>query len=556
LKKTTKGKAIMFKTPRNRLILCSSLALLGIASASSAAQEPVDLDMVNRIRDEGFNHSQVMKNLGYLTDVIGPRLTGSPQLKEANEWTLAQFKTFGLKNGELDGFEFGRGWSFSKSVVTMTAPREAQLYALPLGWHPGTHGPVQGEVMKVSIKSEEDFEKYEGELDGKIVLLSKAKKRPPGKDPKLPSLKRLSDEDLAKRKNFAVPVGEPRSLAKFEEKFLFEEELYAFLKKEGAIAAIKRSPRDAALIEASAYLYKTGHTPELPAVSMSTEDYERILRLLDRDVPVSIRIEVEAQYYDEDTKAYNTIAEIPGKGSNTEVVMAGAHLDSWFVGDGAADNGAGSAVILEAARILSALGIKPKRTIRFALWGGEEQGLYGSAHYVRKHFGDRPVIDDEKRAGLPSFFWFNETWPITPKPEHKKLSAYFNFDNGSGKIRGIYGEGNAAIKPIFERWFEPFEDLGASTITLNKTGGTDHLYFQWVGLPAFQFIQDPLDYGARIHHSQIDTLDHISEADLKQASVIMATFLYNAAMRDERLPRKPLPTEPPKKKKKKDGEKE
>ncbi|PHS28741.1 MAG: peptidase M28 [Robiginitomaculum sp.] len=542
----------MFRAPVKLVSMCACLAISGAAQA----QEAVDLDMVNRIRDEGFNHSHVMDNLGYLTDVIGPRLTGSPQLKEANNWTLEQFEGMGLKNGELDGFDFGRGWSFSKSVVTMAAPREAQLYALPLGWHPGTNGPVTGDVMKVSISSEKDFEKYEGKLEGKIVLLSKAKKSRPGKDPRMPTFKRLTDEDLTKRAGFNVPVGAPQNLAKFEKKFLFEEELYTFLQKEGAVAAIKRSPRDAALIEASAYLYKTGHTPQIPGVSMSTEDYERILRLLDRDKTVSISLDVVAQYYDEDPKAYNTIAEIPGKGSNPEVVMAGAHLDSWFVGDGAADNGAGSAVIMEAARILSALNIKPKRTIRFALWGGEEQGLYGSAHYVRTHFGDRPVIDDEERAQLPSFFWFNETWPITTKPEHKKLSAYFNFDNGSGKIRGIYGEGNAAVRPIFESWFKPFEDLGASTISLNKTGGTDHLYFQWVGLPAFQFIQDPLDYGARIHHSQIDTLDHVSEADLKQASVIMATFLYNAAMRDERLPRKPLPTEPPKKKKAKDDEDE
>jgi carboxypeptidase Q len=550
LRKTNKGNAIMFWKTLKIVAFCAGLAIASTAQAKNDAQESVDLDMVNRIRDEGFNHSRVMDSLGYLTDIIGPRLTGSPQLKEANDWTLEQFKAMGLKNGQLDGFEFGRGWSFSKSVVTMTAPREAQLYALPLGWHPGTNGPIEGEVIKVKIKSDKDFEKYEGNLDGKIVLLSKAKENKKGKDPKPPTFKRYNEKELKQRTDYNVPVGEPRNLAKFEKKFLFEEELYTFLHKEGAIAAIKRSPRDAALIEASAYLYKTGHTPPIPAVSMSTEDYERILRTLDRDIPVSLRIEVEAKFYDDDTKAYNTIAEIPGKGSNPEVVMAGAHLDSWFVGDGAADDGAGSAVIMEAARILKALNIKPKRTIRFALWGGEEQGLYGSAHYVRTHFGDRPVIDDEKRAQLPSFFWFSETWPITTKPEHEKLSVYFNFDNGSGKIRGIYGEGNAAIKPIFKRWFEPFEDLGAGTVSLNKTGGTDHLYFQWVGLPAFQFIQDPLDYGARIHHSQIDTLDHISEADLKQASVIMATFLYNAAMRDERMPRKPLPTEPPKKKKK------
>ncbi len=529
------------------IAVCASMAAAGTLQAQTV-MEPVDLDMVNRIRDEGFNHSQVMETLGYMTDIIGPRLTGSPQLKEANDWTLEKFTEWGLKNGELEGFEFGRGWTTSKSVVTMTAPRTAQLYALPMSWHPSTDGPVSGEVVKVKIKSEKDFEKYEGKLSGKIVLLSDAMD---AKDPTKPAFKRYTDEELAKNTEFRVPVTGPDRPRNFEKLFLFEQDLYAFLKKEGAIAAVRRSPRDAALIEASGYLHKVGQTPELPAVSMSTEDYERILRIVDRDVAVSLTIEVEAQFYDQDTKAYNTLAEIPGMGSNPEIVMAGAHLDSWVVGDGAVDNGAGSAVIMEAARILKALNVKPKRTIRFALWGGEEQGLYGSAHHVRSNYGDRPVVDDEKRATLPSFFWFNETWPITTKPAHKKLSAYFNLDNGSGKIRGIYGEGNVALKPVFERWFEPFEDLGAQTISLNKTGGTDHLYFQWVGLPAFQFIQDPLDYGSRLHHTQIDTLDHVSEADLKQAAVIMATFLYNAAMRDERLPRKPLPTEPPKKKEKK-----
>ncbi len=541
----------MYKTTLKTMALCISIAVAGMANA----QEPVDLDMVNRIRDEGFNHSHVMDTLGYMTDIIGPRLTGSPQLRQANDWTLEKFREWGLKNGELEGFEFGRGWSFTKSVVTMTAPREAQLYALPLSWHPGTDGPVQGEVVLIKIDSDKDFEKYEGELDGKIVLLNKAKKAS-SKDPSMPKYRRLSDDELEARTDFNVPVGEPQDSKAFEKRFLFEQELFAFLKKEGAVAVVRRSPRDAAMIEASAYLHKTGQSPEIPAIAMSTEDYERILRILDRDMPVSLRIEVVAQYHDEDTKAYNTLAEIPGKGSNPQIVMAGAHLDSWFIGDGAVDNGAGSAVVMEAARILAALNIKPKRTIRFALWGGEEQGLYGSEQYVRSRLADRPVIDDEERSALPAFFWFKESWPITTKPGHQKLSAYFNLDNGSGKIRGIYGEGNAALKPIFERWFSPFEDLGANTVSLNKTGGTDHLFFQWVGLPAFQFIQDPLDYGSRLHHTQIDTLDHVSEADLKQAAVIMATFLYHAAMRDERLPRKPLPTKPPEFKRKSKEEKE
>lgn len=520
----------------------SACLLSAPALAQTETQEPLDLEMINRIADEGLNHSQVMDTLGYMTDVIGPRLTGTPQMREANDWTLQKMAEWGLENGELEGFEFGRGWTFSKSVVTMTEPRTAQLYALPLSWHPGTNGPVEGEVIRVTITSEDDFEKYEGELEGKIVLLSGALD---AADPTREAFRRWSDEELEERKELRIPTGSRNGgTGGFERLFLFEQDMFAFLKEQGAVAAVRRSPRDAALIEASAYLHRAGQSPELPAVSMSTEDYERILRLLDRDLPVSLEIEVEAQYHDGDPMSYNTLAEIPGQGRNPEIVMAGAHLDSWFVGDGAVDNGAGVAVVMEAARILSELGVKPKRTIRFALWGGEEQGLYGSEKYVRSRLADRPVIDDEARAELPAFFWFNETFPVTTKPAHEKFSAYFNLDNGSGKIRGIYGQGNMALKPIFERWLEPFEDLGASTVSLNQTGGTDHLFFNWVGLPAFQFIQDPLDYGSRLHHTQIDTYDHVSEADLKQASVIMASFLYHAAMRDERLPRTPLPKAP------------
>ncbi|RMD91086.1 MAG: M20/M25/M40 family metallo-hydrolase [Alphaproteobacteria bacterium] len=520
------------------LLASLTLATVIAIPAFAAEPEPVDFDMVNRIRDEGFNHSQVMETLEYMTDVIGPRLTGSPALRRANDWTRDKFSEWGLKNAHLEGFEFGRGWSFSKSVVRMVAPREAQLYALPLSWHPGTNGVIRGEAIKAIIKSEKDFEKFKGKLKGKIVLLSDGGKP---SIPDKPLFRRLSAEELAKREAFRIPDDEPDRSDRFAKIFHFQPKLYAFLKEEGALAVVRRSPRDAALIEASAYMHKTGESPDIPAVAMSSEDYRRLLRLIEHEQTVELEMEVVARYYDDDPKAYNTIAEIPGRGRNPQVVMAGAHLDSWFVGDGAVDNGVGSAIVMEAARILSALKVKPRRTIRFALWGGEEQGLYGSAAYVQNHFGTRPPPADEEKAKLPSFFWFSDTYPVTTKPEHEKLSVYFNIDNGSGRIRGIYGEGNAAAAPIFERWFTPFHDLAAETITLNKTGGTDHLYFQWVGLPAYQFIQDPLDYGARLHHTQIDTFDHVQAKDAKQAAVILASFLYHAAMREERFPRTPLP---------------
>ncbi len=505
------------------------------------AEEEVDLEIVNRIFDQGINHSEVMDTLQHLTDVIGPRLTGSPQMKQSNDWTRDKFAEWGLENAHLEDFEFGRGWTFSKSVVRMTSPRVAQLYALPMGWTPGTDGVVSGEVIHVTIDDEEDFEDYRGKLSGKIVLLDKARER---REPSNNIFTRRDEKSLANTKEYDIPNARGSGgFGNFKKLFAFTQDLYKFLKEEGAVAAIKISPREAALIEASFYIYEVGKTVEIPVLSMTSEDYDRTMRLLDLDNTVTLELEVEAQYYDDDTKGYNTIAEIPGQGRNPEIVMAGAHLDSWFVGDGAVDNGAGSAVVMEAARILSAIGIKPKRTIRFGLWSGEEQGFYGSLDYVTRHFAERPLSEKEEDQGLPRFFSFTSQWPIQPKPAHEKLSVYFNLDNGSGKIRGIYGEGNPALQPIFKSWLKPFHDLGAETVVLGNTGGTDHQPFQWIGLPGFQFIQDPLDYGSRLHHSQIDTLSHVYEKDLQQAAIIMASFLYHAAMRDERMPRMPLPTD-------------
>jgi carboxypeptidase Q len=514
--------------------------VLMAATTAAAAQDPLDLDTVNRVWDEGFKHSQVMATLGYLTDVIGPRLTGSPQMRQANEWTRDKFAQWGLANAHLEGYEFGRGWSFSKSVVRMVAPREVQLYALPLSWHPGTNGVLAGEAIRARIEREEDFDKFKGKLAGRIALLSD------GGEPSTPeraAFQRLSEDELESQRSYRIPgLADEDFRSGLARQFVFEAKLFAFLKEQGAIAAVRRSPRDAGLIEASAYLHKAGESPEIPAVAMASEDYRRILRLLDREETVTLEMEVKARYHDADTRAYNTIAEIPGRGRDPEIVMAGAHLDSWFVADGAVDNGVGSAIVMEAARILATLQIRPKRTIRFALWSGEEQGLYGSQHYVETHFGMRPTPEDTDKATLPPFFWYDSTYPVTTKRDHEKLSVYFNIDNGSGRIRGIYGESNVAAGPIFKRWLEPFHDLGATMVVLNSGGHSDHLLFQWVGLPAYQFIQDPLDYGSRLNHTQIDTLDHVQERDARQASVILASFLYHAAMRDERMPRKPLPT--------------
>ena len=523
-----------------------NLVLAGVfvaaMSMSAQAAETVDLDVINKIRDEGFNRSQVMETLQHLTDGIGPRLTGSPAMLEANNWTKDKLTEWGLENARLEGFEFGYGWTAERSEVFMTAPRRTQLYALPLTWHPGTNGVIEGEVIHAPISSADDFSKWEGKLSGKIVMVHSV---PQQKPPSNKVFTRHDDSSLEKIGEYTVPTGDPEVGTEGWRKYKsFFYELEQFLAKEGAIAMVRRSPRKAMLIEATSYQYKAGKNATIPGIGMSWEHYSRMARMIENDETVRMSIDVDATFYTEDTKSYSTLADIPGKGRRPEIVLAGGHLDSWFVGDGAADDGAGVAVVMEAVRILKAIGVEPRRTIRVGLWGGEEQGYYGSQQYVMDHLVDRPENKDEKLQYMGSYEKHYGQFPMILKPEYDRFAAYFNLDNGAGKIRGVYGEGNAAIVPIFQEWLKPFHDLGAKTVTLNATGGTDHEPFDDIGLPGFQFIQDPLDYGSQLHHSQIDTFDHVYEKDLKQASVIMAAFIYNAAMRDEKLPRKPMPVAP------------
>jgi hypothetical protein len=326
--------------------------------------------------------------------------------------------------------------------------------------------------------------------------------------------------------------------------YLFNKALNAFLQKEKVAGVIYRSSRQGGLVRVFGKSHKVGETFPVPAMIIEQEDYSLLLRMLDRKEQPQLTLDIKAKFHDDDMKSYNTIAEIPG--STDEVVMVGGHLDSWHASDGAVDNGAGVAVAMEAVRILSKLNVKPKRTIRIALWSGEEQGLFGSRAYVNDFLATRPEPTDAAERALPKYLWSSPGWPIAPKPAYNKLSVYFNMDNGSGKFRGIYTEGNVATKPVFTDWFGPYSDLSTGTISPLSTGGTDHESFDDVGLPGFQFIQDPLDYSTRLHHTHIDSIDHVIEDDLKQASVIMAGFLYEAAMADEMMPRKPMPTAPSK----------
>ena len=527
------------------------LALALLSPFAARAAEPVDWEAVNRIRDEGFHHSQVMATARELTEVIGARLTGSPGMARANEWTRDRLAEWGLENARLEPWgPFGRGWSFDRVSAHLVAPFPIPLVALPQAWTPGTDGPVRGELLRVTLEDEEDLEEHRGKLAGKVLLLDEA--RALG-DWEAPMVHRHDPDGLEALQEFEIPAEESAPWReRARKRWRFRKPLNEFLAAEGVVATIRVSSRDAGLVRVGGGgSREPGESPGVPGLVMAVEHYNRLARLAEAagggeeaDAPAApapvVEIDVVARFHDDDPMAYNTLAEIPGGDLAGELVMAGAHLDSWHGGTGATDNAAGSAIVMEAVRILAALGIEPRRTIRVALWSGEEQGLLGSYAHVEEHFAVRAASADPDEQDLPVRLQEGRG-PLALKPAHPDLSAYFNLDNGGGRIRGIYTQENAAVAPIFEAWLEPFHDLGAKTVTLNNTGGTDHLPFDRAGLPGFQFIQDMRDYETLTHHTNADTFDHLDREDMIQASVVLASFLYHAAMRDEPLPRKPLP---------------
>ncbi|QOW22473.1 M20/M25/M40 family metallo-hydrolase [Lysobacter avium] len=524
------------------LVLC--LGMSGVA----IAQEPVDLDMVGKIRQEAFHRSQVMATFSHLTESIGPRLTNSPQMAEANAWTRSQLTDWGLANVHDEAFEdFGRGWEFSDASVQMLSPRVAPLHALPKAWTPGTNGPVEGEVMLVTIKKTEDLEKYKGKLKGKILLLSEAREYKPGEKP---TFHRHDDAGLGELQAFEIPRDKGRDkedsraerVRKYTERVALTKATNEFFVAEGVLATLSISGWDNGIIRVGGGgSRKADESVGVPELAMVAEHYNPLVRAVEADRPVKLRVNVAARFTDEtDQPGHNTIAEIPGRGRKAgEIVMLGAHMDSWHTGTGAADNAAGVAVMMEAMRILKAVGAQPDRTIRIGLWSGEEQGLIGSRAYVERHLAAYPEPTDPAQKALPGSLR-DPTGPLQKKRDYGRFSAYFNMDNGSGRFRGIYAQENLAAVPIFEAWLAPFHDVGATTVSTRNTGSTDHIAFDAVGLPGFQFIQDRLDYFSNVHHSHLDTWDHIQPEDLKQAAAIVASFAWHAATRDEPLPRKPL----------------
>lgn len=532
-------------TSRARLRLV--LALLLSFSARALAQK-ADLEIITRIRYEGFRDSKIMELSSGLLDDIGERLTGSPNLKRANQWTRDELASFGLTNAHLEAWgPFGRGWANQYVNVRMTSPDVTPFIAYAKAWTPGTNGTVSGKCVRVNITEKKDFDKYRGKLAGRIVLFGPdADVKPITEAP----FHRLSGEELEEIGEYQIPSEHPPfNYAEFLKRQQFTKSLNQFFAEEKVLAVLDHGRGTAGggtVIVQSGGSYKTGESTTVPQLVLAIEHWTRIERLLKQNQEVTVELNVANTFYDDDPLAYNTVAEIPGTDKRGEIVMLGAHLDSWHAGTGATDNGAGTIVMMEAARILAQVlkdsKAQPRRTIRIALWTGEEQGLLGSQSYVEQHFGSRPPMPEPEMKGMPTLLR-REAGPVSVKPEQAKVSAYFNLDNGTGRIRGVYMQENAAVEPIFETWIEPFKDLGMSTLTMRNTGGTDHLSFDAVGIPAFQFIQDPIEYETRTHHSNMDLYDRLQPDDLKQAAVIVASFVYDAATTDLMLPRKPI--EPP-----------
>lgn len=517
------------------------LSLIACALLAADVCAQTDPATLNRILDEALNRSELPQTAAYLSDRIGARLTNSPQMREAERWTQERLRAWGLENVRAEGFEFGRGWSIERASARMLEPRSRSLRAIPVAWTPGTNGALSAPVIVAPLRNERDFSEWKGKLRGKIVLVDRAGG---SSEPSEPVFKRFTDEDLVKLDRLEQPRHSQVSYARRLQRAVFEEKRDAFLATEGALAWIRMSYRDGGLVTGEGFQYKVGGTPRLPGIELAAEDYRQLARLLKAGTVPTLEILSDTRFHDHDTKAYNIIAEIPGKEPGSGYVMAGAHLDSWAAADGAQDNAAGCAVVMEAARVLSKLAIRPKRSIRIALWSAEEQGLLGSMAYIERYLATRAPVSDPQIARLNPYYSWQHRWPVLPRPGYEQLTAYFNVDNGSGKFRGIYAEGNLAVIPIFQKWLEPFASSGATVVAAGRTIDTDHEFMQSIGVPGFQFIQDPLDYGSRVHHSNIDMYDHLRIDDLKQATVILASFLFNAADRAQALPRMPLPTRP------------
>ena len=514
---------------------CGALFAASIIAAPLAAQEKVDGATIERIKSEEAQRSQVMDIMSWLTDVHGPRLTGSPITREAGDWAVSTMKTWGLSSPHLESWgPFGRGWTSERFSLQAVAPHGFTIQAVPRAWSPSSKGRVTGSALTIKVDSLADLKRLAGKLKGTFLLVGAV---PAVNVHFTPEGARLSD---ARLDSMAMPPdpaaggrggrgggGRGGNTPPFN--ITRDTSALRWLEKEGVGAILVPARGDGGTIFTDNGSPRAKETPQVPFVHVGAESYGRIMRMLERNVPVTLELDMLNRFYDDDPNSFNVVAEIPGTDPalKDEVVMIGAHFDSWHGGTGATDNAAGSAVMMEAMRLLKTLGVQPRRTIRIGLWTGEEEGLFGSRAYVKQH------LATSDSAGLHTM------------PEHAKFAAYFNLDNGTGKIRGVYEQGNASVAPIFDAWMGPFKDVGMKTLTIANTGGTDHLSFDAVGLPGFQFIQDPIEYGSRTHHSNADVYERVQPEDMKFNSLVLASFAWQAAQRDEKLPRKPAPAPRP-----------
>jgi hypothetical protein len=531
------------KDHARRLIVVIAVIGLNSITPPILAQLPHEQTNANalmRIKDEELKRSQVMEMVGYLTDVIGPRLTGSPNLRKAQEYALTRTRSWGLSNSHLEAWgPFGRGWSLESFTANVVSPGFSSLIAYPKAWSPDTNGTLRGETVFLDIKTPADLAKYKGKLAGKIVLFSSARTVETNFSP---LATRTSDEELLKLQNSKPNDAEQRSQmsSAVRARLDLTYQKWQLLYDEGAAVVIEPGAGDGGVVyvtrasipspvdmpsEQRKQPWGLDKPKVIPQVVVSAEQYNRIIRMLGRGIPVQLEVNIKARFYDQDPMSYNVIAEIPGTDLKDEIVMVGGCLDSWHTGTGATDNAAGAAVVMEIARLIKTLNLQPRRTIRIALWSAEEQGALGSKAYMAAHFATRERGPNSR---------------LELKPESAKFSGYFNLDYGTGKIRGVYLQGNEAVKPIFGDWLAPLKEMGAATLTIEGVGATDHNSFDAVGLPGFQFIRDYMETNTRTAHTNMDVYDHVLEDDLKQSAIVATWFVYQTAMRDGKLPRKPL----------------
>ena len=504
------------------LLITLSISLFGFT------QEISNDSIVNIIKKQGLENSHVMDYASWMTDVLGPRLTGSTGLDNATAWVSKKMTEIGMTNVHLQEWgPFGRGWDMTHFEMHMESPTYAPIIAYPKAWSSSSSGTA--EVVYLNAKTLDEVAQFKGKLKGKIVLLDSIREVKEAFDK---VAERHDDASLLELANATEPKprsGWNRNRSGAELRTI----IWNLLEAEKPLGVLDRSYKgDLGTVFVSGATTAEGSARDkgkyvVPQFTLAVEHYNRIQRIIEKGIPVKLSVDFKANYTNPDEMEHNIIAEIPGTDLKDEVVMFGGHFDSWHAGTGATDNAAGSAVMLEAARILletiKESGIQPRRTLRLALWTGEEQGLYGSRAYVKDNF----AYTDADGRNVTAL-----------KDAQKNVSAYYNYDNGTGAIRGIYLQGNNEVSPIFRAWLEPFEDLKASTISLSNTGGTDHLPFDAAGIPGFQFIQDPIAYSTKTHHSNMDNYDHLIADDLKRSATIIAYFIWQTSQRDDKLPRK------------------